>query len=336
MPRTGLGKIVGVGVSFASVGIYLTLATPATLPRLPIQPPSDAARAKPFAFQAAAQQACLAQFPSAKRLQAIAQIAQQISVAVFVRDSGGSGVTIAETHGQYWVLTNEHVLRHGQPYRVQMYDGRIYPATPIARINFAHDDLALLQFTAPTHRYPLATLAPAQPLTHQMPLLASGFPQTTVPDVVSPASPNQASAWSGGVPSRSWPTLVRNARSPGTSLHFTCGRLSRILNQPLEGGYQIGYTNPIVKGMSGGPVLNQAGQVVAINGMHAYPLWGNPYVYGDGSLPAPQDIQGMARLSWAIPIYKVTQNLYQVRPINSRILEHKSPPHPLTTPFNPP
>ncbi len=322
MPRFDLGTIISVGISLANMGGDLALATPVALPQSPMLPRVNTERAKPVSVPAEEQQACLAQFPSAKQLQAIAQIAQQVSVAVFARDVGGSGVTIAQMQGQYWVLTNEHVLRHGAPYHVQMHDGRIYPATPITHINFANDDLALLQFTALSHHYPRATLAPAQPLTHQMPLLASGFPQASLPDVGNPAPPAPSSILSGVIPahprpsfpSNAWPTSRSPGMSPGISLHFACGRLSQILNQPLVGGYQIGYTNPIVKGMSGGPVLNQQGQVVAINGMHAYPLWGNPYVYGDGSFPVSQDFDRMSQLSWAIPIHKATQSLPSLVP----------------------
>lgn len=44
------------------------------------------------------------------------------------------------------------------------------------------------------------------------------------------------------------------------------------------------------------------GQVVGINGMHAYPLWGDPYVFKDGSLPCPKMRAVMEQSSWAIPI----------------------------------
>lgn len=74
-----------------------------------------------------------------------------------------------------------------------------------------------------------------------------------------------------------------------------------ILPQPLEGGYRLGYTNEIQKGMSGGPVLNQQGQLVALNGMHQ-PLWGEPYRYMGGQMPDPRLRGQLADLSWGIPI----------------------------------
>ncbi|HAJ64669.1 MAG TPA: serine protease, partial [Cyanobacteria bacterium UBA8543] len=64
---------------------------------------------------------------------------------------------------------------------------------------------------------------------------------------------------------------------------LTTGQVSLLLNRALVGGYQVGYTNEIQKGMSGGPILNRQGKLVGINGMHKYPLWGDPYIYKDGS-----------------------------------------------------
>ena len=70
----------------------------------------------------------------------------------------------------------------------------------------------------------------------------------------------------------------------------------------MEGGYQIGYTNDIEKGMSGGPLLNARGEVVGVNGVHAYPLWGDPYQYKDGSEPNAALREQMSKYSWGIPI----------------------------------
>jgi S1-C subfamily serine protease len=79
------------------------------------------------------------------------------------------------------------------------------------------------------------------------------------------------------------------------------------LGKALEGGYQIGYTNELKKGMSGGPLLNRWGEVVGINGKHAYPLWNAPSIYQDGSQVRPALNEAIDRYSWAIPVRTLLQ-----------------------------
>ncbi|MBC6423922.1 MAG: trypsin-like peptidase domain-containing protein [Hormoscilla sp. SP12CHS1] len=71
--------------------------------------------------------------------------------------------------------------------------------------------------------------------------------------------------------------------------------------------YQIGYSNNIKKGMSGGPILNSEGKVIGVNGIHAYPLWGDPYRYEDGTPPSEAMRAAMKHLSWGIPIQTFAQ-----------------------------
>lgn len=213
---------------------------------------------------------------SASQVKALRRHAQAITVLVLVDDDWSSGILIRRQDQSYSVITNRHVVDFGKRLQVVMMDGRRYDAQR-QDAGFKDDDLALLQFQSSEVSYPTATFAPALSLVPGTPVFASGFP------VEQPES--------------------KGDQRPSQSLfRFTSGQISFVSRKVLVGGYQVGYTNPIEKGMSGGPVLNSQGQVIAINGMHAYPLWGDPYIFTDGSKPTPDIHDVMKRSSWAIPM----------------------------------
>lgn len=208
-------------------------------------------------------------------LQGVHQIAEQITVKVRVGESWGSGIILSRAGDTYIVATNEHVTRHADSYQIETGDGQLYAATLLPDTQFGNNDLALLSFQS-NQTYRLANLGHAAGLLVGDTLVAAGFPFSQAPQ----------------------PQAVVNAQG----LTLTEGRVALINRQVLDGGYSLAYTNSIAKGMSGGPVLNLAGEVVGVNGMHAFPLWGDPYVYQDGSRPCPAMHNLMEQSSWAIPI----------------------------------
>ncbi|MFN6527969.1 serine protease [Nostoc sp. ChiSLP03a] len=217
---------------------------------------------------------------SAKQVQ---QLAELIAVKVLSKDFLGSGILIQRKGSVYQVLTNAHVLRSGNPpYQIQTPDGRIYEAdlskmSDLSVPSYSNgNDLAVLQFRSPKINYQVASLGHASTLSVGNEVFAAGFPFD-----------------SQGI--------------QDTGFVFRKGKVSLVLDKALEGGYRIGYTNDIVKGMSGGPLLNRVGQVVAINGRHAEPLWGEPYLYQDGTQPEPPLLKQMSKYSWGIPIEEFMQ-----------------------------
>jgi len=210
--------------------------------------------------------------------QQLKNIAEAITVKVFSANSWGSGILLRQEGQTYTVITNQHVLNSSDPpYTVQTADGRSYEASALEGDRFLGNDLALLQFSTST-TYPVAKLKSSATLFPGEPIFAAGFPAYS--DMAS----------------------VPLAELTELGLTLTAGEVSLLGDRPLERGYQIGYTNFIQKGMSGGPLLNQRGEVVGINGMHAYPLWGDPYIYSDGSRPTRQLRDRMFHLAFAIPI----------------------------------
>lgn len=201
--------------------------------------------------------------------------AQGITVKVMSTEFLGSGIILGKQGTVYTVLTNAHVLRAGKsPYHIQTVDGRTHLANLLPKVRFGKHDLALLQFQSIGNDYRVAALGYSP--TEGDEVFATGFPfdQEELVD---------------------------------KGFTFTKGKVLLVLHKALEGGYQLGYTNELAKGMSGGPLLNRRGEVVGINGMHAYPLWDAPSVFIDG-LQAEENLhQKIIRLSWAVPIDKVVR-----------------------------
>jgi len=197
------------------------------------------------------------------------QIAQSVTVRVLAGDSGGSGILIKKEGEVYTVLTNQHVLEPGKPARIEAPDGQIYPADLVINVNFQSKDLTLLQFRAKAN-YAVAALGNLATVAINEPVFAAGFPYES-------------------------------------GLAFTAGQVLYVPGRAFKEGYQIGYSNDIEKGMSGGPILNGSGQVIGINGIHAYPLWGDPYIYEDGSRPTAAERDLMSRYSWGIPMQTFAQ-----------------------------
>lgn len=160
--------------------------------------------------------------------------------AITVRLEGaisGSGVIVARQGGRYTVLTAWHVLRDNRPgEEIALFtpDGRSHPVAASAIQPFAGLDLARLSFSS-DRSYAVARLGRLQDLDLGSPLLVAGFP-----------------------------SLDRaEGRQP---LRLKFGRLEARLPSPQAEGYQLLYSNETLPGMSGGPVLNERGELLGIHG----------------------------------------------------------------------
>ncbi|MDJ0574752.1 MAG: tetratricopeptide repeat protein [Xenococcaceae cyanobacterium MO_234.B1] len=230
------------------------------------------------------------------------QLARSITVKIISEENGGSGVLIKKEGQSYTVLTNDHVIEGAKNNRVQTNDGKIYQAQRVS-INFGDKDLALLQFRSNLN-YRIAPLSNLSNLERGDEVFVAGFP-------------------------------FRDKNSLSREFVFRSGRLSFVLSQALQRGYRIGYVSEeseIEKGMSGGPILDREGKLIGVNGLHANPLWGNPYIYEDGNSPNEELRNQMSRSNWGIP----TEVLAKLAPnIVTEITPLKEPESRLTNSSTP-
>jgi tetratricopeptide (TPR) repeat protein len=161
----------------------------------------------------------------------VSDVAREFTVLID-GDGIGSGVIFERKGDTYFVITNQHVVSNDGKYEIQTPDGNRYPVYRSQVLPGL--DIAVLQFTSQKN-YRLADLGNSDQIREGMTLYVAG--------------------WADSLPG------ITNERS----YQFTDGRLrSRLKN--ADDGYALVYNNEVIPGMSGGPVLDENGRVVGING----------------------------------------------------------------------
>jgi tetratricopeptide (TPR) repeat protein len=165
----------------------------------------------------------------------IASLAQQSAVAIYSTKSIGSGVLIQRQGDLYTVLTAAHVLRdRTQTYDLKTADDQVHPLQFDRVTVLSGIDLALVRFRSSRTYRPLK-IGSGQGLGAGQVVYVAGFPQSTI-------------------------ALSRSL------FNFTEGKVTARSAQPLQDGYGLVYTNLTLPGMSGGAVLNDRAELVAIHG----------------------------------------------------------------------
>lgn len=225
----------------------------------------------------------------------VAEIARQVTVRILTPSSSGSGV-IVERRGQiYTVLTNYHVVTENSDnhYTILTADGKTYSGQWVRSRQDGTLDLALVRFVS-SQSYKVAEVGNMNTLSVGDTVYACGFP-----------------AWDFTKQGNTI-TALNDTRDWGTkAFRITNGQI-KMISRALQGGYQIGYTNDVLQGMSGGAVLNQKGQIIGINGKLKYPFQGiRAFIFADGQMPSEQLFRKMESLNWAIPISTFTSETVQ-------------------------
>jgi S1-C subfamily serine protease len=165
-------------------------------------------------------------------------MAKQITVKIDGANTG-SGAIVEHRGDQYLVLTNWHVVsRNNQPLtpkslKIYTVDGRKQQITTTKITRIGKLDLAVLAFYS-RYRYATASIGNADRVIEGDRLYVAGW-----------ADPS--------------PQLVNR------TYQFLVGNLAGRIDQPQD-GYTLIYTVNALPGMSGGPVLDQRGNLIGING----------------------------------------------------------------------
>lgn len=163
----------------------------------------------------------------------IEAIARNSTVRIFSQ-TPGSGVIIQKQGEIYTVLTCAHIIATEDEYEVTTPDGQSYPIENATIRRLDTSDLAILQFRSPK-QYKVIALGNSDPIKIGVPSYVSGFP-------------------------------LKNIDSIDSNYRFAPGHISANANRTLGQGYSMVYPNETFRGMSGGPLLNDAGELIGIHG----------------------------------------------------------------------
>jgi tetratricopeptide (TPR) repeat protein len=174
---------------------------------------------------------------SAKSAVEVGRIATAVTVEIkeIGKSRTGSGILLKRQGDVYTVLTAGHVVNRGAAFTLKTTDGQIHKSIASSiKLSGNNIDLGVLKFRAPKN-YTLAKVGTSNSLEALSPIYVAGFPESTY-------------AIEAGV------------------INITEGKVVGNATKGNANGYSLIYSNTTFRGMSGGPVLNEAGELVAIHG----------------------------------------------------------------------
>jgi Trypsin-like peptidase domain/Tetratricopeptide repeat len=166
----------------------------------------------------------------------LADYATMFTVEILAKNSkkAGSGILLEKQGDVYTVLTAGHVLNAETSFTIKTADGKVYRAVASSVKLAKHGvDLGLLKFQS-SNKYELVGIGSSNSLSIGSSVYVAGYP-------------GESSVIASG--------------------KFNCTKGEIITkNDGNSKGYSLVYSNITRPGMSGGPVLNEYGRLVAIHG----------------------------------------------------------------------
>jgi tetratricopeptide (TPR) repeat protein/V8-like Glu-specific endopeptidase len=179
----------------------------------------------------------------AKSPQEVARVAKTITVAIKTVGTAnvGSGILLQRQGDVYTVLTAGHVVNQPQAvFTIKTVDGQVHQAIAgSVRLPGSKLDLAVLKFRS-SNQYTLVKIGTSNTLEELSPIYVAGFPAES--------------------------TSKGEVVIEDQTFMVTEGKVTGKATKGNEKGYSLVYSNITRPGMSGGPVLNEAGELVAIHG----------------------------------------------------------------------
>ncbi|MEA5509557.1 GUN4 domain-containing protein [Crocosphaera sp. UHCC 0190] len=167
----------------------------------------------------------------------ISRVAKEITVLIEGPGNNGTGVIINKRGNAYTLLTAGHVvasIHSGEEAYALTQDGQRHQINTRNISIILGVDLAIVEFVS-NRNYSTAKLGNGERLLEGMTVYVAGFPLPTA-------------------------AIDRSIYT------FVPGKVTSASSQGLKDGYGLIYNNNTLPGMSGGPVLNEQGEVVAIHG----------------------------------------------------------------------
>jgi tetratricopeptide (TPR) repeat protein/V8-like Glu-specific endopeptidase len=165
----------------------------------------------------------------------VAKIAKAVTVSITTPGGQGSGAIINRTGNTYTVLTAAHVVKKaGRQYTIELSNGKTYPVSKRQLAPSGNLDLAVVQFQSNLN-YSVIKIGDSNTAEEGSAAYVAGFP-------------------------------VATAAITQSVYTFSDGKITANSSKPFANGYSIVYSCNTLPGMSGGPVLNERGELIAVHG----------------------------------------------------------------------
>lgn len=166
----------------------------------------------------------------------VGDIAKLMTVRIQgLAETTGSGFIIEKRGDRYKVLTCRHVVENHLAFTITTSDQKRHETRSIAIEPFGQElDLAIVEFES-QDQYPVATIGDSSQVQSGQTAFVAGFP-------------------------------ARNTGDTSSFFLFNEGKINGRADDSLRNGYGLIYNINTLPGMSGGPVLNDQGQVIGVHG----------------------------------------------------------------------